>query len=239
MPTKRRWHSTAAINVPPVEVKVHAGMKLLRPVHHALAVAGGVAMAIFVLLLFLALFAWSYIPETLTGSVFILVALISVVIGSGVFVIMYLIRDRWVRDALGQGSILFADAKPRQKREVETDADADIDNIVRISKTLLIKLDIPPEWGIGENCLGALAQRAHQGDLTWSRRALKDIVPQERYKDFSELLLKRRFLRRGPNNSYALTQLGISMFQSMVVGGGGTRVLTIRPARQGEMGGGE
>lgn len=221
---KRRFENTAQVVLPKDSARFEYHNGILAPLAHALVIGATSALTLFLVVTTVAVFRWSQNGASITQRQLIFFAFLSITVGCIIFSLIYILRDRWIRALLdeGQDFLVQQPTFPLQNRTTPYAPPIPVDEMLRVSSTLVIRLNVPPEWGIDAEMIKVLALRIYEGDHNWSRRALTNVIPAERYKDFSDLLVKRELLEPTANNSYALTRSGILAFTQVVVDGGGT-----------------
>lgn len=227
---KRQFENTASIALNDRTRADHSsshGTSVLAPIGHAIVLGISVAIITAMIIITIAAFLWSLEIIIISVRTYIFFFLLAVTVGCIMFTVTYIRRDRTFRtpSAEGQGDDAI-DISGSSSQPIGTSylPPTPADQLLRVSDTMLVKLAIPAEWGIDGGSIQALALKIYNGDQTWSRRALTGIVPEERYKDFSLLLVARGLLVQTVNNTFALTQGGILAFTKLVVDGGGTGV---------------
>ena len=216
--SNERLENTASV---PLTIE-HREERILTPIHHSIVIGMSWTVATMLLLLTLAI----AVAETtsLREGTMTMMILVSLAAGVVTFVWAYVKRDAWLREST---SLLNMTSDLEELSRVHSPnvttpvapASPGVDDLLRVSGSLIIRLRIPPELGITDQSIMDLAVRISQGALTWSRRSLKGIIPENAYTEFSDILEGRGVLRNAPNSSYTLTQKGIDMFCNVVATG--------------------
>lgn len=182
---------------------LHAGVKVLGPLPHAL-VMGGLAGAIF----FLALLSYGWARDILDGRILVTFFLMSAQFAVTMGGWTYYQRDKWFRDKLWPLEVCYqldldGDGEAGQPEETPADFVTHKHN-----PKWTQRLKLPVEWGITEEKLEALAKRVATGNEAYSRREVGPVIGEECYTPFSELLMGLGLLAPAPNKSYAWTRAG-------------------------------
>jgi hypothetical protein len=187
----------------------------------------GISWAIVIMLFFLTLSIAVAETAALREGTMTMILLVSLATGVVAFCWAYVKRDKWLRSTStptpgdnfqAEGQVHPSNAAT-PIRTILVEESPGLDSILRVSDSLLIRLQIPPELGITNQNIMDLAFKIYNGDLSWSRRALKNIIPENAYTEFSDILEGRGVLRNAPNKSFALTQMGVDLFCNVVVTG--------------------
>lgn len=217
-----RLENTASL---PVEVRQREE-RILTPLYHSFVI--GISWAAVAMLFFLILSIAMAEASVLASDPLEVIFLASMAIGVVAFVWAYVKRDEWLRRTSqkywstptsvvqAEGQVHPPDATIPAGISM---SDNGVDEFLRVSDSLLIRLQIPLELGITNRNIMDLAFKISDGDLSWSRRSLKNVIPETAYTEFSDILVGRGVLKNAPNKSYALTHKGFLLFSNVVVTG--------------------
>ncbi len=209
-----RLETTASL---PVNIR-QKEERILTPLYHSFVI--GISWAAVTMLFFLILSIAAATGEVISEGTMTIILLVSLAAGVVAFVWAYVKRDAWLRSTSLLTSTLNREGQvhPPNNATPVAPASPGVDKIVRVSDSLLIRLQIPPELGITSQNIMDLALRISQGGKLWSRRSLKGIILENAYKEFSDILVDRHILKNAPNNGFSLTHEGYVLFYLVATG---------------------